>query len=419
MQAEIISVGTELILGDIIDTNSAYLAREMAKLGIDVYFKSTVGDNKLRLLETIRIATSRANLIIFTGGLGPTEDDLTKETLASFLNIPLYQDPEEVLKLENFFAARGRKMSANNLRQAQIPRGAYLLENDLGTASGLILKNNDKYYILLPGPPAEMKNMFTKKVLSWFKENFNLTKQHILSHTLKFIGISESQLETELYDLLHEQTNPTVALLAKNGEIHCRLTAKVENREEFKKLTNPIIEKILGRVGEYYFGANDEKLEEIIGQQLLKNNLTLVTAESCTGGLIAKRITDIAGSSKYFLGSVVAYENKVKNKILQVPEEVLIRYGAVSEETAKAMAKGVRKSLNADLALAITGIAGPAGGSELKPVGLVYISLIGENINICKRYVFSGNRADIRWRSSTWALNLLQRSLSNIEEKST
>jgi len=414
MQCEIISVGTELILGDVVDTNSVYIAKEMAKLGIDVFYKSAVGDNMTRLQEAIKIAVGRSDLIIFTGGLGPTEDDLTKQALCSFLKISLYEDPKEVARLRKFFEVRVRNMSLNNLRQALIPQGAKKLENKMGTACGIVLQNRDKYYILLPGPPSEMKHVFDTQVVPWLKQNITSSEKYILSRTLKFIGISESKLETELDDLFRQQSNPTLALLAKNGEIHCRLTAKVKTQREFEEIINPVKKQILERVGKYCYGFDDITLEEVIGKLFQEGNLSLVTAESCTGGLIAKRITDIPGSSNYFLGSVVAYDNSVKEKLLNVPYEILRDYGAVSEQTAFAMAKGVQKLLKADLALSITGIAGPDGGSREKPVGLVYISLVGQNINVCKKYIFTGNRQDIRWRSTTLALNLLRRSLEQI-----
>ena len=415
MKAEIIGVGTELLLGDVVDTNSAFLAKEMAKLGIDVFYKTQVGDNIFRLKEVINTAQSRSDLIIFTGGLGPTEDDLTKQALCDFLQIPLLENPQEVKRLSEYFQVRNHKMSRNNLRQALIPQGALILKNPIGTASGILLTHSDKHYILLPGPPSEMKHIFLNEVIPWLKKNILRNKEYILSHTLKFIGISESRLEQELLDLFQKQSNPTLALLAKNGEIHCRLTAKVKSREHFSSLIKPIKEEILKRVGKYCYGTDDLTIEEVVGRQLKEKKLTLVTAESCTGGLIAKRLTDIPGSSEFFLGSVVAYSNLVKETLLEVPAEILNKYGAVSEETALAMAQGVRKILQGDLALSITGNAGPQGGTEQKPVGLVYISLVGQNINVCKKYIFSGTRQDIRWRAATNALNLVRRSLDDIE----
>jgi len=414
LRGEIISVGTEILLGDILDTNSAYLAKELSKFGIDIYYISSVGDNLERLKSTIKTASSRSDLIIFTGGLGPTEDDVTKEALCESLGIPLYEDQNEVIRLKSFFQKRGIGMPLNNLKQALIPQGAIILENAIGTAGGLIVENNNRYYILLPGPPGEMKHVFTNQVVPWLETKLGTKGSYLLSHTLKFIGISESKLDWELQEIFRKQTNPTLAFLAKNGEIHCRLTAKVSSQEEFEEIIAPVKKRILEKVGEYYFGSDDTRIEEIVGDLLHKKTLTVATAESCTGGLIAQRITDIPGSSRYFLGSVVAYANTVKEQVLGVPKDTLARYGAVSEETAVAMAQGVKKLLKTDLALAITGIAGPQGGTEAKPVGLVYISLVGENIKVCKKLVFSGTRNDIRWRSATWALYLLKRSLESI-----
>lgn len=414
LQGEIISVGTEILLGDTIDTNSTYLAKELSKFGIDIYYISSVGDNRNRLKNTIKTAIDRSNLIVLTGGLGPTEDDLTKEALCDILEIPLYKNENEVSRLKRFFAKRGLEMPLNNLKQALIPEGAIVLGNSLGTASGIIIEKNNKCFILLPGPPSEMKNVFTNEVIPWLQARFGSKGTYLLSHTLKFIGISESRLDWQLQEIFRNQKNPTLGILAKNGEIHCRLTAKVSSEEEFLQIITPMKREILEKVGQHYFGSDDTKIEEIIGDLLFERGLTITTAESCTGGLIAQRITDISGSSRYFSGSVVAYDNFIKEKVLGVSTDILTSYGAVSAETALAMAKGAKKLLQTDLALAITGIAGPQGEKQGKPVGLVYISLVGENINVCEKCVFSGTRSDIRWRSANWALYLLKRSLESI-----
>lgn len=418
MHGEIISVGTEILLGDIVDTNSAYLAKELSKYGIDVYYISSVGDNKERIKQSVINASQRSQIIFLTGGLGPTEDDLTKEALCEALEIPLYEDQNEVKRIKNYFKNREIEMSTNNLKQALIPEGAIILENTLGTASGLILEKDQRYYILLPGPPKEMKILFTNQVIPWLNNKLRTKGTFLHSHTLKFLGISESKLDWELQDIFKAQTNPTIGILAKDGEIHCRLSAKVSSQEEFNEIITPVKEEILKRLREYYFASDDTRIEEIVGSLLNKKRWTLATAESCTGGLIAQRITDIPGSSRYFLGGIIAYDNAVKKNILGVPEEILEKYGAVSQETALAMAQGVRKLLQADISLAITGIAGPQGGTADKPVGLVYIALVGENINKWERFIFSGTRNDIRWRSANWALYLLKRSLEQFESRS-
>ncbi|MFZ5943629.1 MAG: competence/damage-inducible protein A [Bacillota bacterium] len=411
MKCEIISVGTEILLGDILDTNSNYVAKEMQKLGIDVFFISTVGDNLQRLKNTVLSACQRSDLIIITGGLGPTDDDLTKEAVCSVLNIPLCENQEEVAKLNYFFQSRGMVMPSNNLRQVFLPANAIVLENKIGTASGIIINKDQKNFIMLPGPPSEMRHIFNLHVIPWLKGNIAADGGYLYSHTLKFIGISESQLELDLKGIIDKQTNPTLALLAKNGEIHLRLTAKAGNQDEFNKLVYQTEKEVLARVGKYYYGSDEEKLEELVGKLLLNHKLTLATAESCTGGLIGTRLTDIPGSSAYFLGSIVAYDNSIKEKLLRVNKDILAVDGAVSEKTAVAMAEGARMEMGSDLALATTGIAGPQGGTDDKPVGLVFIALVGKDICICKKHVFSGNRTDVRWRSSTWALNLLKRSL--------
>lgn len=411
MKSEIICVGTELLLGDQVDTNSPFIAKELANLGVDVYFQSNVGDNAERLQETIKIAMGRSDLIILTGGLGPTEDDLTKESLADLLNIPLYEDSDEVNRIKKFFSRRGQKMPPNNLRQALVPQGAIILKNSVGTASGVILKNNSRYFILLPGPPQEMQYVFQKEALPRLMELTQRQRMVIYSQTLKFIGISESKLEEELMDLFHNQSNPTLALLAKEGEIHCRITAKVPDEEAFLEIIRPLKREIMNRVGVYFYGIDQEQLEEMAVNLLKEKGLTLATAESCTGGLIAKRITDVPGSSRCFKGSVVAYVDEIKKRLLSVPEEILATKGAISSETAVLMAQGALDLLDTDLALAITGNAGPAS-SERKPVGLIYIALVGQGIKICEKFVFSGNRERIRWQSSSQALNILYKNLN-------
>lgn len=406
-------MGTELLLGDQVDTNSPFIAKELANLGIDVFFQTNVGDNLARLQETIKIAMGRSDLIIFTGGLGPTEDDLTKEALTGLLSIPLYEDPKEVQRLKEFFSKRGQEMPPNNLRQALIPQGSIILENSIGTASGVLLENNNKYFIFLPGPPSEMQDVFLKAALPRLMKLTQRERVGIYSQTLKFIGISESKLEKELIDLFHNQNNPTLALLAKEGEIHCRITAKVSDRETFLKIIQPLKREIMSRVGEYCYGVDQEQLEEIIVNLLKEKGLTLATAESCTGGLIAKRVTNVPGSSQCFKGGIVAYDNEIKAKLLNIPEEVLATSGAISSETALLMAQGALKLLNTDLALAITGNAGPAS-SEGKPVGLVYIALVGQSIKFCEKAMFSGDRERIRGRSSNQALNILRKHLINL-----
>ncbi|MFZ7102577.1 MAG: competence/damage-inducible protein A [Peptococcaceae bacterium] len=410
MKTEIISVGTEILLGDIVNTNANFLAKELANLGIDVFFISSVGDNLQRIQGVFALACQRSDLVFVTGGLGPTEDDITREALCNVLGISLTKDQNEISRIQGFFKNRNLEMPSNNIRQALIPEGALILKNNYGTASGLIVKSDHKYFILLPGPPAEMKNIFTDEVVPWLKANVARKDYLLKSHTLKFIGISESKLDLVLNDLLKYQ-NPTLALLAKSDAIHLRITAKVASENEFFELTKPVEDEIMARVGKYYYGSDSETLEQLVGSLLTQKKLTVSTAESCTGGLIAKRFTDISGSSNYFLGGIIAYDNRVKEQILKVSPGILASDGAVSERTALAMAEGARKILGSDLAIATTGIAGPNGGSSAKPVGLVYISVVGQNINICKRYIFSGDRATVRYRAGTWALNLLKRSL--------
>lgn len=410
MRCEIITVGTELLLGDTVDTNSVYIAQKLAKVGVDVFFQSKVGDNPERLKEVIEIAQNRSDLMIFTGGLGPTEDDMTKQVLAKTLGVSLYENQDDLNRLKQYLEERDLVMTDNNYKQVLIPEGAKVLENKVGTASGVLLTKEDKTYILLPGPPSEMKYIFENHILSWL-DSLNLSKEHLISENLKFIGISESRLENEIIDLLREQTNPTIAIYVKTSEIHLRLTAKVHNKEEFVDLIRPIKDEILKRVGSYYFGSNDIRLEETIGKLLAAQNLKLATAESCTGGLISQKITQVPGSSEYFLGGVVSYANDVKENVLKVDAGILNTVGAVSEETAIAMARGALDLLGADIAISITGIAGPGGDSEDKPVGLTYIGLVTKDKELCEKKVFFGDRDKIRANAANYALNFLRRNL--------
>ena len=326
------------------------------------------------------------------------------------MGISLYENQSDLERLKKYLRERDLVMTENNYKQVLVPEGAEILENKIGTASGVFLKKDKKIYILLPGPPSEMQYIFSNHVMPWL-DKLNLKNEHLISENLKFIGISESHLENELIDLLKAQNNPTIALYVKKGEIHLRLTAKVQNKEDFSELVAPLKEEILNRVGSYYFGSDEIKLEETIGKLLLDKNLKLATAESCTGGLISEKVTQVAGSSEYFLGGVVSYANDVKQNILKVDAEILNTVGAVSEETAIAMAKGVLNLLGADVAISITGIAGPGGGSEDKPVGLTYIGFASKDKEICEKRIFFGDRDKIRANAATYALNFLRRKL--------
>ncbi|MCR4440899.1 MAG: competence/damage-inducible protein A [Peptococcaceae bacterium] len=415
MIAELIFVGTELLLGQVLNTNARYLSEQMAKLGIDVYYHTTVGDNRLRLLETYERAVGRADIIITTGGLGPTSDDLTKETLAEFLNLPLQVDAGELARLKRYFTQRGIEWIESNTKQAAFFPGSAVLRNDYGTAPGVAVNNNGKTFILLPGPPREMEHMFSKYAVSWLKENvIKPGTPALYSRLLRFVGISESKLEKVLSDLIARQTVPTLAPLVSLGEIQLRITARARDELEFQEIIEPVLKEIKNRAGEYLVAEDGGTLLEAIAGRLKQLKLTISAAESCTGGLLSASLTSLPGSSQYFLGSVVAYSNDVKINLLGVPAVLIEKYGAVSVEAAEAMAGTVRKMTGSSIGLGITGVAGPGGGSEEKPVGLVFIGLDAGDKKLSVSNHFTGDREFIRQRSVKAAQYLIYKYLSGI-----
>ncbi len=375
MKAEILCVGTELLLGDIINTNAAYLAKELANIGIDVYYQSVVGDNNDRLKTSLHLAFSRADIVIMTGGLGPTYDDLTKETVAEYFHKDMEMDGASLESIESFFKKIGRTMTENNKKQAMMPVGATVFANAHGTAPGLAISENGKTAILLPGPPSEMRPMFEENVVPYL---MGFSNKVLVSHNIRMFGTGESQVEDILYDLMKNSTNPTVAPYAKTGEVTLRVTAAGDTAEECERLIVPVIDRIEKKLGQFIYGIDVANLQTAVVEALKKKNLTIATAESCTGGLISQRITQIAGASEVFGCGVCTYSNDMKQLLLQVSAETLEKYGAVSKQTAAEMARGVRKISGADIGISTTGIAGPGGGSEQKPVGLVYIAIDSE-----------------------------------------
>ncbi|MGI9862443.1 competence/damage-inducible protein A [Moorella naiadis] len=409
MQAEAIFTGTEMLLGQIINTNAAFLGRELAAAGINLYRQVVVGDNLERIREAIAAARQRADLIIVSGGLGPTEDDLSREALAAALDLSLVEDPAARENITRYFTARRRSMTANNFKQALLPAGARALDNPYGTAAGVYLEHEGKVYALLPGPPWEFEPMVTDRLLPLLKP-YGARREVIFSRVLKISGLGESAVEEAVKDLLHGD-NPTVAPLAKPGEVTLRLTARAGNTEAARQLIQPLEAAIRERLGEYIFGIDDETLEGVTGTMLAARRLTLAVAESCTGGLLAHRVTNIPGSSDYFLGGLVTYSNEAKVKFLGVEPEVLAAHGAVSSEVAAAMASGVRRAVGTDIGIGITGIAGPGGGSPEKPVGLVYLGIDFQGRVEVRRELFLGQRESIKWQSTQSALDFLWRSL--------
>lgn len=414
MIAELISVGTELLLGNIVNTNAAFLSEECAKLGLSVYYQTVVGDNTGRLKEAIEIAQNRADVIILGGGLGPTEDDLTKETTAEVFGRALYLDEHSKELIEQYFDKLGRDKSAitaNNWKQAMMPEGCIVIDNDNGTAPGVILEAEGKIAIMLPGPPNELLPMWKKSIAPYLKSK---QPEILESMTLKICGMGESRVETEILDLIDAQTNPTIATYAKTGEVHIRLTAKAGSSEEARNIIQPVYWEIKSRLGQYIYTTEESvTLEDTIVDMLKAADMTLTTIESCTGGLLSGRIVNVSGASDVFKQGFVTYANKAKRKLVDVKKSTLEEFGAVSEETAREMAEGGRKAAKADACISITGIAGPGGGSEEKPVGLVYIGCCVKGKTVVKRYQFTGNRQKIRDYAVVSALVLLRDCLLN------
>lgn len=410
MVCELISVGTELLLGNIVNTNTQFLAEKCALLGLSMYHQVTVGDNRERLAETIRTALKRSDIVILTGGLGPTEDDLTKEVCAEVMGFPLVEDAHTRSRLVEFFKnSIYKKISDNNWKQAMIPDGAKVLDNDNGTAPGLILEKYGKSAILLPGPPNELVPLFMNQVYPYLQK---LRPEMICSQMIKICGIGESQVEDRILDLINKQTNPTIATYAKTGEVHLRVTAKAASQEEADKLIKPVAKEIKKRFGDCVYSTREEETLEMAVVRLLKKlELTVTTAESCTGGMLAARLVNVPGVSDVFREGFITYANKSKRKILDVSKSTLKKYGAVSEQTAKEMATGGVFATDADVCIAITGLAGPDGGSEEKPVGLVYIACYLKDKVRVEKYQFKGNREKIREQSVVKALDLLRRSI--------
>ncbi|MFN5871702.1 MAG: competence/damage-inducible protein A [Aphanizomenon sp.] len=417
MTAEIICVGTEMLLGDILNSNAQYLAQQLAQLGIPHYYQTVVGDNPERLKEVIEIAASRVQILIFTGGLGPTPDDLTCETIADFFGVPLKERADIIEDIAEKFAQRGRVMSANNRKQALIPQGAEILPNPTGTAPGIIWQPRPGLTIFtFPGVPSEMYQMWTQTAVPFLKSQ-GWGKEIICSRSLRFWGIGESALAEKVAPYFN-LTNPTVAPYAGKGEVRLRISAKATDSTTAEALITPIEKQLIEIAGLDYYGANDDTLASVVGNLLRSSGETLSIAESCTGGGLGQMLTEIPGSSDYFWGGVIAYDNSVKIGLLGVNPEDLEKFGAVSATVAEQMAAGVKNRLSTTWGLSITGIAGPTGGTETKPVGLVYIGLAGPGDEVTSFEHHLGTirgRSLIRYVGANSALdNLRRRLLSTI-----
>ena len=409
--AEVISVGTELLLGDILNSNAQYLAKELATLGISHHYQTTVGDNPDRLKQAIKLASTRANLLIFTGGLGPTPDDLTTETIAEAFSTPLVEHAHIVADITQKFAKRGREMTQNNLKQALQPEGATILPNPVGTAPGMIWEPTPNLLILtFPGVPTEMKRMWRDTAVPLLKSKGWATGT-IVSSTLYFWGISESSLAEKVSSYFNS-TNPTVAPYANRGGVKLRVTAKAATDTDALALIAPVEAALRSIGGRDCYGTNTDTLASVVGQLLSSQKQTLAVAESCTGGGLGQLLTNTPGSSGYFWGGVISYDNSVKERLLGVDPTVLAQDGAVSEAVAIQMACGVRNRLSTDWGLSITGIAGPDGGTEAKPVGLVYIGIAGPDGTTVSMIQYGDRgREWIRQGSAATALDRLRRRL--------
>ena len=413
MTVELICVGTELLLGNIVNTNAAWLAEQCAALGLSCYYQTVVGDNAGRLAGILETGLERSDILILSGGLGPTQDDLTKETAARVCGKQLVEDARSLSRIESYFQERGLKMTDNNRKQALVPEGAIVVDNDNGTAPGIILEKDGKRIVLLPGPPNELIPMFEKSIAPYLLSLDPDGPSVIYSRTVKICGLGESGVETLVTDL-EALKNPTVAPYAKTGEVH-RVTARAEDEKAAKKLVKPVVKELESRFGRaVYTTKNEVTLEEAVVRLLKKNDLTAATVESCTGGLLAGRLVNVPGVSDVFKTGFVTYSNKAKRKQVGVKKETLEKYGAVSPQTAEEMAVGGAKAAGADVVVSITGIAGPDGGSEEKPVGLVYMACFVCGSVWVERFQFKGSRAKIRESAVAAALTLMRRGILEV-----
>lgn len=406
MVAEVLAVGTELLMGQIVNTNAQYISNRLPDVGVSVYYQSVVGDNPGRLKECLKIALERSDVVILTGGLGPTKDDLTKETVSEVLNRKLVLNEECLHVMKDFFKRMNRPMTENNVKQAYLPEGSIIVKNSNGTAPGCIIETDGKIIVMLPGPPQEMKSMFEGTVIPYF---MNMSSYRLESKFIRIFGMGESSVADKLADLIDNQTNPTIAPYAKEGEVILRVTAKYERGEEGLDLITPVVDDIKTRLGDTVYSVENESLEEVAAKLLLDNNLTISIAESCTGGLVSARLTEIPGISKVFNRAIITYSNKSKIENLNVKVETLEKHGAVSRETAIEMAEGIKKVADTDIGVSITGIAGPGGGTPQKPVGLVFVALSDGTRTYCRELKLWGDRRKIRNVSAHNVFDMVRR----------
>ena len=409
MKTAILSVGTEILFGQIVNTNTVYLSQQMNMLGFDVMYHYTVGDNPKRVEETIDLAFQDCDLILTTGGLGPTQDDLTKEVACKALDDTLVMMDDVLEEITKYFKTLGREMTENNKKQAIMPSRATVFHNDAGTAPGFALEKDGKYIICMPGPPREMKRMFQKSVVPFLQ---SMIDGALYYRQIRFFGIGESMLETQLLDLIDNQTDPTLATYAKEWECSLRIASKRATEEEAEHAVDEMLEMVKERVGHYIYSCDDEELAQVVADRLMEQGLTLSSAESCTGGMFASTMTDIPGISQCFDRGLVTYSNQAKMEELGVSAGTLEKFGAVSEETALEMVEGLKRVSGSDVCISVTGIAGPGGGSEEKPVGLVYIGFSYGDKKICKKIQMRNvNRSWNRHYTLLCMLNVIYRNI--------
>ena len=414
MKAELLTIGDEILLGQIVNTNAVFISRKLVKIGIDPRWITVVGDSEGEILDALKIAFARADVLVVTGGLGPTNDDITKYTVAKFFNSPIVLNTDLYEKLQKRFTERGRVMPEVNRNQAEVPQKATILPNPIGTAPGLLFQESGKFCFVLPGVPAEMERLLQGSVIPFLSAHASSEKNCLSYKTLRTTGIFESKLMEKLGDLQPIQRLVSLAFLPHYYGVDLRLTVKSSSKTDCTERLREAEKLIRGRIDSYIYGVDDETLEQKVAELLVKANARVAVAESCTGGLLSHKLTNVPGSSDYFLGGVVAYSNSAKMDVLGVQANTLRQFGAVSEQTAKEMAEGVRNLLKADFGLSTTGIAGPSGGTKEKPVGLVYIGFSDGTSITAKKLIFTNDRLANKERSSYAALELIRRHLQKI-----
>lgn len=414
MIAEILCIGTEILIGDIVNTNATYISKRLSEHGFDVHYHSVCGDNKKRLEETIKHALTRCDLLITTGGLGPTYDDISMEFCAKALGLSMYTDERVVEQLKGYFSKTGRVMTENNLKQALVPEGATVLMNDFGTAPGIAVEKDGKVLIMLPGPPRETKPMLDNQVLPFLSK---YTDHVLFSSNVNIIGMGESSVEEKLYDLMTTSKNPTLAPYVNDGEVRVRVTGSGKTENEAKEVVGKTVEQVKSILGKVVYDVDSKSIEHSLVKLLLEKKKTISTCESCTGGLVSAALTEVPGSSEIFGFGICTYANEAKMKLVGVKEETLRAYGAVSEQTAMEMADGVRKLSGSDIALSLTGIAGPGGGSDEKPVGLVYLGVsVGDKLYAKKMLLGQHATRDREYIRKLAVKNALKTAIEEVME---